>query len=156
MYADSAYLSGSVRLAPTNGSSSAYKVGLLAILATTSVYNLQVGTGFTNTIIINGSFSSLAELKQDIVEYDDALSVLMKSDIYSFKYKRDVEMGNMKSKVGFIIGDGYNLDSTLLSSTNDSIDMYTMSSLNTRAIQQLNDKISMLEEEIVRLKALNN
>ncbi len=80
--------------------------------------------------------------------YVNALSAIQNSDIYYFNYKNDGVKRNDIQKVGFIIGDGYNLDSRLLSREGDAIDICNAIGLNWRATQQLYEKIKKQQEKI--------
>ena len=79
--------------------------------------------------------------KANIIPCLNALSAIENTDVYYFNYKNDNVKRDGSQKVGFIIGEGYNLDSRLLSEDGDAIDTYNALALNWRATQQLYGKI---------------
>lgn len=91
---------------------------------------------------------STVEIKENINKLNiDALNIINNSDIYEFNYQK-----NKKSKtIGLIIGEGYKTPKEVVSNS-DAINMYSMNSLAWKAIQELSQKISALENEIKELK----
>ncbi|WP_053031989.1 phage tail protein [Staphylococcus haemolyticus] len=88
--------------------------------------------------------ASLEEYKENIEKWDfDALNqIANETDLYSFNYKSDE---NKETKHGLIIGEGYKTPKELISG--DSVNLYAMITWAFRAIQQLNKKIEVLENE---------
>lgn len=89
--------------------------------------------------------SSSVKYKKDIKIWDyDALSVVTDElQLYSYKYKDDIQ-GLMQH--GPIIGDGYDTPPEFI--FGDGINTNEMLSFALRAIQQLNEKINILEEKL--------
>ncbi len=121
---------------------------ILGLLSTNSDIAI-LGSGFSDVRLKSGaSITSLAESKENIIPCVNALSALENTDVYYFNYKDDTVKRSEMQKVGFIIGDGYNLDSRLLSKGGDAIDIYNAIGLNWRATQQLYTKIKKIQEQI--------
>lgn len=86
--------------------------------------------------------ASLAEYKRDIKAWNhDALTDLTeRTQLYSFKYKDDEKN---KQHYGLVIGDGYKTPESLID--DDGVNLYDMLAHAYRAIQQLNEKVEVLE-----------
>lgn len=97
-------------------------------------------SGFDNT--------STIDIKENINKLNiDALNIINNSDLYSFNYKN-----NKKNQtIGLVIGEGYKTPKEVMSN-NDAINMYSMNSLSWKAIQELSQKVTALENEIKELK----
>lgn len=116
---------------------------------------LKLGGGFSTVKLSSGAtVTSLAEKKENITPCVNALSAIQNSDIYYFNYKNDGVKRDDIQKVGFIIGEGYNLDSRLLSKEGDAIDICNAIGLNWRATQQLYEKIKKQQEKIDEILSL--
>ena len=87
--------------------------------------------------------SSLVELKKNISEIEDVMDIIKKSTIYKFNYK--TEDDNTKKHAGFIIGDSYNTPDQVISVNKRGIDLYSMASLEWKAIQEIIYRIEKLE-----------
>lgn len=96
--------------------------------------------GFNNT--------SKAELKENIEKLKiNAVELINNADIYSFNYKN-----NQNSQtIGLVIGKGYSTPKEVISN-NEAINMYSMNSLSWKAIQELSQKVTDLQNEIKELK----
>ncbi len=93
---------------------------------------------------------STVEIKENIKQFNNnALNIINNSDIYSFNYKNNK---NNKT-IGLVIGDGYKTPKEVMSN-NDAINMYSMNSLAWKAIQELSQKVTNLEKEII--EKINN
>lgn len=89
------------------------------------------------------SFSTL-EKKKNIKKYDKSgLDEVLNTDIYYFNYKEDEN--NAKSRVGTIIGEGYNCSKDIISQTGESISDYSMISVAYKAIQEQQEQIEELQ-----------
>jgi hypothetical protein len=89
------------------------------------------------------SFSTL-EKKKNIKKYDKSgLDEVLNTDIYYFNYKEDEN--NAKSRVGTIIGEGYNCSKDIISQTGESISDYSMISVAYKAIQEQQEQIEKLQ-----------
>ena len=94
---------------------------------------------------------SLENLKKNIREYDkEALKIVKSGDIYSYNFK--TEKDTDKKHIGFIIGSKYRTSSEILTEKSDGIDMYSMSSIMWKAIQELSTKVEELQKEVKELK----
>lgn len=83
--------------------------------------------------------SSLAELKTEITLVDQALPDILKTDVYSYYLKRDLENGVHCVKYGFVIGEGYRLTDKVLSEDRDAIELYSAIGLLWRGEQELHN-----------------
>ena len=83
--------------------------------------------------------SSLAELKTEITLVDQALPDILKTDVYSYYLKRDLENGVRCVKYGFVIGEGYRLTDKVLSEDRDAIELYSAIGLLWRGEQELHN-----------------
>ena len=93
---------------------------------------------------------SRVELKENIRKFDmEALRLINNTDIYSYNYKNDK---NSKT-IGLIIGDGYKTPREVMSK-NEAINMYSMSSLGWKAIQELDKKIEKLIKILKKIPIL--
>ena len=126
-------------------------------VASANANTLVLGAGYSSVVLPSGAnVTSLAEKKTNIIPCANALSAVENTDVYYFNYKNDSVKRDGSQKVGFIIGDGYNLDARLLSEDGDAIDTYNAIALNWRATQQLYAKIKKQQEEIKELMATIN
>ncbi|APC48300.1 hypothetical protein BME96_09025 [Virgibacillus halodenitrificans] len=132
------------------------------IQAPKEVWNTQIASSTTvNSIAKAFNTVSTLDLKTDIKPIGfQALDLLNNSDLCEFKFKSDVENGSMYTKYGFIIGKGYRTPKEVLGDNQVTIDGYSHSTLNSKAIQELSvittdhdERINFLEMENQRLKA---
>src|SRR5699024_6144289 len=92
---------------------------------------------------------SLAELKQDILPFDgSALDILENSQVHSFRYRSDVEVDENKTNYGFIIGKDYKVSDELLSQNRESVSLYNLGALNTKAIQELHAEFEAMKDDM--------
>lgn len=97
--------------------------------------------------------SSLEELKTGISKFrEDAFEIIENSDIYKYHLKSALSNGDLKERIGFVIGEGYNLDDIILSHSKKEIDIYSSIGVLWKGEQQLIDEIGKLQEEICKLK----
>lgn len=110
---------------------------------------MLLGYGYSSVQLPSGAaVTSVVEKKTNIIPCTNALSAVENTDVYYFNYKNDTVKRDSSQKVGFIIGDGYNLDSRLLAESRDAIDTYNAIGLNWRATQQLYEKIKKQQKQI--------
>lgn len=109
-------------------------------------YKAVEASGFSN--------KSLATLKTDIFKHqDDALSCINAADIYNYKLKEEVAEAQPSNHIGLIIGDGYNTPDCVKNDDGTAIDIYAMSSVAWKAIQELSDKNETLNNRILDLQS---
>ncbi|MDN6664508.1 MAG: tail fiber domain-containing protein, partial [Tetragenococcus koreensis] len=110
--------------------------------------------------IVSSAFEnpSLETFKTNIRRYEDsALSIIDNAEIYNYELKSDVKEGKNEIHTGLIIGDDYQTPDCIKSDDGSAIDLYAMSSLGWKAIQELSDKVKDLRSEIDLLREeLNN
>lgn len=110
--------------------------------------------------IVSSAFQnpSLETFKTNIRRYEDsALSIIDNAEIYNYELKSDVKEGKNEIHTGLIIGDDYQTPDCIKSDDNSAIDLYAMSSMGWKAIQELSEKIKDLRSEMDLLRReLNN
>lgn len=115
------------------------------------VLAVKRGTG-TNYVPVRASAftnGSKEEYKNSIERWDyDALSVIKDVELYSYKYNTD-RHGLIHH--GVIIGEGYDTPSEWV--FGDGVDLYEMITWSLRSIQQLNEKIEILEGKLNEQKS---
>nr|WP_245329606.1 phage tail spike protein [Enterococcus alcedinis] len=79
-----------------------------------------------------------------------ALSIIRNSDIYEYNLKSELESGEQKTRIGLVIGSGYNTPSEIIDG--DGVEQYAMNSLAWKAIQELDLKNTKINNEISRIK----
>lgn len=94
----------------------------------------------------NFNNTSLENIKKNITKFNDALEIIKNSEIYEYNFK--TEKDTDKKHVGFVIGDKYNTPNIVKSSTGEVIESYTMSSINWRALQQVIERLEIVERKI--------
>ncbi|MCO8292328.1 tail fiber domain-containing protein, partial [Tetragenococcus halophilus] len=98
--------------------------------------------------------ASLATLKTDIYKrQENALSTINNSDIYNYKLKDEVEEGKPDIHIGLVIGDGYSTPDCIKNDDGTAIDVYAMTSVAWKAIQELSDKNETLNNRISDLQS---
>jgi phage minor structural protein len=109
--------------------------------------------GFVNT--------SRVELKTDITALDDniGLSLINSLDVYKFKYKSQIESGQIKEIYGAIIGEDYNLPEEFIDYNRQGVNLYSSIFIAIKSIQELTGlhqqdvlKIAELESRISLLE----
>lgn len=94
---------------------------------------------------------SLESKKKNISKFNEkALDIINNSDIYNYHFKTDDD--NSKKHVGLIIGENYNTPKEITSNTNDGIDLYSMTSVAWKAIQEQQKQIEELNTKFLKLK----
>ena len=88
---------------------------------------------------------SLESIKKNINKFDNALSIIENSEIYEYNFK--TEKDTEKKHVGFVIGDKYNTPNIVKSNNGKAIESYTMSAITWKAIQELSQRLKILEEK---------
>ncbi len=102
---------------------------------------------------------SLETLKTDIKKYtDSALQIIRDATIYDYKLKEDLKRGRVKTRIGLVIGHGYNTPNEIIDG--DGVEQYAMNSLGWKAIQELdiavqnaNKRISVTDSNVIQLVA---
>lgn len=85
--------------------------------------------------------SSLAELKENIRDFTNALEILKETDIYKFNYKN----ANLEDAYGAVIGQGYKVHEAILTKNKDAVNIYSMVSILWKIVQNIEDRIENLE-----------
>src|SRR5699024_5129846 len=90
---------------------------------------------------------SLAELKKNIVRIQkNALELIQNSDIYEYNYK--TEENEDKKHLGFVIGEEYKTPNEVLSKDGKGINIDNMSAIAWRGIQEILEKLQIIEQKI--------
>ncbi len=109
-------------------------------------YKAVQASGFEN--------KSIVDIKTDITKRQEkALTCVNATDVYNYKLKDDVSRGITKNHIGLIIGDGYNTPDCVKNDDGTAIDIYAMSSVAWKAIQELSDKNETLNNRISDLQS---
>jgi hypothetical protein len=127
-----------------------------------SVYNTPLTYNKASTVLsLSGSFyasgtitaASSRKLKENIKYYkDSALDVINSTEVVSFNYKNDEQKAY---KVGFIAED---TDPILSTKEKDKIDINNCIGMLIKSIQELSNKVSLLEaqNELLTNKLISN
>lgn len=92
---------------------------------------------------------SLVEKKKNISDFEDGLSLIKNSKIYTYNYKG--EKDEEKKHIGLIIGENYKTPSEVV--YENGVDTYAMVSVAWQSIKQLNKKIEELENKIKEIRS---
>ena len=94
---------------------------------------------------------SQEELKCKINKLNDnCIEIVKKSDIYKFNFKTD--NNTHKPRYGFVIGEKYNTPNEVISENKDGIDLYSMTSILWKAIQEQQEQIEQLQTKIKEME----
>lgn len=102
---------------------------------------------------------SMEEFKTDIKKYTkSALHIIRESTIYDYKLRSELESGRVKTRIGLVIGHGYNTPNEIIDG--DGVEQYAMNSLGWKAIQELdvsiqnaNKRINTTDSKLIKLVA---
>ena len=95
---------------------------------------------------------SKAEWKQDIHSYEDgALQKILETTVYRYQL-REHPKNESGRHIGFVIGEGYNLADDILDESKSSVDMYSALGVAYKAIQELSEKVTVLEKRLQKYK----
>ena len=84
--------------------------------------------------------SSCAELKENIQKFrQSAIDIINNADIYQYNYKSSKK----DKKIGLVIGEGYRTPNEVVSKK-EAVDLYAMTSISWKAIQELDRKIEKI------------
>lgn len=120
-------------------------VGIALFTADSSSPQTEVTTAKVKAPVIQQT--SVAESKKDIELFNkSALSLINNSDIYTYHLKTEEEAN--KKHIGLVIGDNYKCCDEVIAEDNQSVVLYTLSSLSWKAIQELTEEIKELKKEI--------
>lgn len=86
---------------------------------------------------------SKEELKKNITKFENALDVLKSSDIYEYNYITEEDTD--EKHVGFVIGKNFKASEKVVSKDKESVDLYTITGIEWKAIQELVKRIEKLE-----------
>lgn len=95
---------------------------------------------------------SKAEWKQDIHSYEDgALQKILETTVCRYQLKEHPKNESGRH-IGFVIGEGYNLADDILDESKSSVDMYSALGVAYKAIQELSEKVTVLEKRLQKYK----
>ena len=93
--------------------------------------------------------TSVENKKENIRKYDnDALKEILATDIYYYNLKKD----KTNLKIGAVIGNDYNCSNEII--RKDGIDIYSMTALAYKAIQQQQEEIDNLKSRLKNIEKL--
>lgn len=140
----------------TSKSIQMFRNGLRKIYISTSLTNspmIALSNGTDQTLITPSVVStpeviqtSLAESKKNFEKLENGLSIIKDTDIYKYNLKSQED--GSKKHIGLVIGDEFNYSKEVTSENNDGVDTYSMVAVCFKAIQELNEKIEILEEKL--------
>lgn len=118
---------------------------------TTISSNGQTG----NITCVSLTQTSLESIKKNIKQSNiNALDIVKNARIYQYNLKSEEDKD--KKHIGFIIGDKYETPKEVLSQDGQGIDMYTMSSIMWKAIQEQQRIIEDLQAKIKEMESDKN
>lgn len=133
-----------------------FKDGLRKIYISTGLTNspmIAVSNSTDQTLITPFAVStpeviqtSLAESKKNFEKLENGLSIIKDTDIYKYNLKSQED--GSKKHIGLVIGDNFNYSQEVTSENNDGVDIYSMVAVCFKAIQELNEKIEILENKL--------
>lgn len=135
--------------------------GIVYLQSNSHVRATRVGSGGSYIPVRASAFtvSSTVETKQEIKLWKgSALDILMRSDIYEYRRKDDVKYGLGRVRHGFVIGEGFNTPKSIIDDGGEGADIYEMSSLTIKSIQELYVKlksVDTIKDEVNWLKMEN-
>lgn len=86
---------------------------------------------------------SLEKYKKNIAKTEGVLNIIRNSEIYTYNLK--TEKDTDKKHTGFVIGEQYNTPREVISNEEDGIDTYSMTAILWKAVQELLEKVEVLE-----------
>ena len=111
----------------------------------------QISTkGITTPVLTQ---TSQAEKKKNFEKLENALDIVKATDIY--KYNLKTQKDGAKKHIGFVIGDSYNYSREITSENNDGADIYSMTAVLYKAVQEQQETIENLLKRIERLEEKN-
>lgn len=123
--------------------------------------NITASSYINANIMRANSFDnySLKSLKDNICKLNEktnknkikrnALDIIKESDICEYNYK-----GLKKTSIGLVIGEGYKVPDEVLSEEKDSIDLYSMTSIAWKSIQEISKMMEEYNQKINKLQAI--
>ena len=90
--------------------------------------------------------TSLESEKKNFEKLENATEILKHIDIYKYNFKNEID--GTKKHIGFVIGDKFNYREEVTSRNNNGVDTYSFISLCCKAIQELSEKVEILENKI--------
>lgn len=88
--------------------------------------------------------SSLEEKKKDFEKLESGLEIVKDTEIYKYHFKKENETD--KKHIGFVIGDNFKYRKELTDTNNKGVDLYAMTSVLWRAVQEQQEEIEKLKE----------
>ena len=131
--------------------------GVLQLIPQNSRFNMYVSDAY----VIQGKMHALAynydskeSIKKNIEKYNkNALNIIKNGEIYTYNFKIDKDSD--KKYIGFIIpdeGGSYKTPIEVISNDNEGINVYNMTSIIWKAIQEQQEIIENLQKQIDELK----
>lgn len=117
--------------------------------------SINVGNNATNqytNIYSSGIFTpvltetSQLEKKKNIEQFENALDLVLNSDIY--KYNLKSENDDDKKHIGLIIGEGYRCCDEVISQNREGIEQYSMIAVLWQAFKEQQKQIETLKKEL--------
>lgn len=116
----------------------------------TGVY-LQGGAGGQSTVMANSIVqTSLEKQKKNFEKFDNGLDIVLNTDIYKFNYITQEDKD--KKSIGFVIGENYKYSKDITDAGENGVNLYSMTSVAYKAIQEQQEQIKQLQRKIKELK----
>lgn len=122
-------------------------------------YNLKTPTLGKVNEKVAAKMKPREELLSTLQNKNKKKSLIQEENLVSQTNNEISNSFNIEEKIsyGFVIGDGYTVPEEVLSDSGNGIDLYSMSSITWRAIQEILDRLNFLEEQLIREKGeINN
>lgn len=116
---------------------------------------VKPGTSATYVAIRASAFytGSIEESKTDIhLMPENALDIIINSDLYKYRLKTDIEDGVDEWNYGLVIGSGRKTPEQVIDNEGQAISQYAMNTFSWKAIQELAEIVFEQREEIKLLK----
>lgn len=128
----------------------------ISLAVMTARPNISLLGGGSNTSISSASIvtpslvqTSLAKYKKDIQVFDNyGIDIVNRCTVYSYYLKTDTETDACK-RTGFVIGNGYCLDNTIVNRDAGGIELYSAIAVAYKAIQELAEENEELKFELL-------
>lgn len=104
-----------------------------------------------NITCVSLTQTSKAEMKKNIVPFNNGLNIVKNTDIY--EYNMIKENDEDKKHIGFVIGDNYNYSEKITSKDNDGTEIYSMVSVLWQAVKEQQEVIDNLKQRIEILES---
>lgn len=94
--------------------------------------------------------TSLKESKKNIQEFNNyGIAIVNRCTVYSYNLKADRNLDVIGKRTGFVIGDGFSVDDTIVNREAGGIELYSAIAVAYKAIQELSRENENLKFELI-------